>query len=183
MRVIAGSAKGRKLVAPKTADVRPAMDRFKEALFSILYDVSDLKVLDLFAGSGSVGIEALSRGADSATFVDSSALAIASIKTNLDACKFSQQAKVVRSNVADFLDRTSPQAWDLVFIDPPYALTTSDLDHVALGLGKKGMLSTGARLVFERARNDEAPPLPEGYEITLQRNYGQTSLFIGGVKQ
>src|SRR5690349_7670282 len=119
MRVIAGSHKGRELAAPKGRATRPASDRVREALFSILGDIAGLSVLDLFAGSGALGIEALSRGAGRATLVDSAAPAVAAIKRNLET--LSIEAEVVRQPAARFLQAAlrDDRQYDLVFLDPP----------------------------------------------------------------
>ena len=120
MRVIAGTHGGRELIAPKGRATRPTSDRVREALFSILGDVSDLRVLDLFAGSGALAIEALSRGAAEATLVDSAAGAVAAIRRNLESLGL--HAEVVRQPALRFLQGASRDArqYDLVFLDPPY---------------------------------------------------------------
>src|ERR1700729_1479025 len=126
MRVIAGTYGGRELVAPRGRATRPTADRVREALFSILGDVQHARVLDLFAGSGALAIEALSRGAEEAVLVDSAASAIAAIRRNLQALGL--QADVHRQTAARFLQRAQVDArqYDLVFLDPPYRLA-SDL--------------------------------------------------------
>ncbi|MHB8437871.1 MAG: RsmD family RNA methyltransferase [Acidimicrobiales bacterium] len=122
VRVIAGEHRGRPLVAPPGIGTRPTSDRVREAVFDVLQsiiDVSDTRVLDLFAGSGALGIEALSRGALWAEFVDDSADAIRSVRTNLDTLALSGRARVVKDGVDRYL-RGAPEA-DLAFCDPPYA--------------------------------------------------------------
>ena len=117
MRVVAGTFKGRRLVAPRGTRTRPTADRVREALFSMLGDVGGARVLDLYAGSGALGIEALSRGADSAVFVESDARAIAAIERNL--ASIGVEATVWRRDVLRFLARADGP-FDLVFCDPPY---------------------------------------------------------------
>jgi 16S rRNA (guanine(966)-N(2))-methyltransferase RsmD len=123
MRVIAGEAKGRQLVAPKGTGTRPATDRIRETLFAILEpDLVDARVLDLFAGTGAMGIEALSRGAAHVTFVERSADALEALRRNLKATGFVDRSEVVAANVIGFLDRGVPgEKADLVFLDPPFA--------------------------------------------------------------
>src|ERR1700689_167821 len=122
MRVIAGSRRGARLSAPRGRDTRPTSDRVREALFSVLGPVQGLGVLDLFAGSGALAIEALSRGASEAALVDSSSAAVAGIRGNLDARGL--EAEVHRRGLLDFLQPPSEAARqsDLVFVDPPYRL-------------------------------------------------------------
>lgn len=120
MRVITGSARGKRLAAPEGSDTRPTPDRVKEGFFSaIQFDIEGRRVLDLFAGSGQLGIEALSRGAQSAVFVDASQGSVNLIKKNLETCGFTEKAKVYRSDYAAFT-AMSRESFDLVFLDPPY---------------------------------------------------------------
>ncbi len=123
MRVVAGSAGGRRLKAPPGRRLRPTSERVREALFASLGSlgaVEGARVLDLFAGTGALGIEALSRGAASATFVDSDSTAVAAIRANLESTGLSDRASVVRSDVMRFLE-TMCEPFDLVLADPPYA--------------------------------------------------------------
>jgi len=126
MRVIGGTASRRRLRAPDVAGLRPTSDRVREAIFDILSSrgaVEEASVLDAFAGSGALGIEALSRGAASVCFVESNVRAIAAIKANLDATGFgsSPAVRVVRGEVLEFLDRESGTRYDLALVDPPYS--------------------------------------------------------------
>ncbi len=123
MRVISGLAGGRRLDAPKADDiVRPTTDRVKEALFSIInFDIPSSRVLDLFSGSGQLGIEALSRGADYAVFIDSDRTAASLTETNLKRCGLFEKAKVHRGDCFAFLNG-APDLFDIVFVDPPYHL-------------------------------------------------------------
>jgi 16S rRNA (guanine966-N2)-methyltransferase len=169
MRVIAGTHGGRELTAPRGRATRPTSDRVREALFSILGDVSDLRVLDLFAGSGALGIEALSRGAQSATLVDSAAPAITAIRRNLEALRL--EAEVVRQPAGRFLQGASRDArqYDLVFLDPPYRHASTLGRELTSALTP--ILADDARVVAESDRRS-----PLGLELALldERRYGDT---------
>jgi 16S rRNA (guanine966-N2)-methyltransferase len=173
MRVIAGIHGGRELIAPKGRATRPTSDRVREALFSILGDVSGLRVLDLFAGSGALAIEALSRGGQTATLVDVGAPAIAAIRRNLEA--LSMEAEVVRQPASRFLQAASRDArqYDLVFLDPPYRHASTLGRELTSALTP--ILSPVARVVAE---SDRRTPL--GLELALldERRYGDTLIQI-----
>ena len=120
MRVITGSARGKRLVTPNGRDVRPTPERVKEGLFSALqFDIEGRRVLDLFAGSGQLGIEALSRGAKSATLVDYSAVSTKIIKTNVESCGFEDRVSIIQADYSAF-SAMSTEVFDIVFLDPPY---------------------------------------------------------------
>lgn len=120
MRVITGTAKGKRLAAPEGRDVRPTPERVKEGIFSaIQFDIEGRRVLDLFAGSGQLGIEALSRGAESAVFVDTSAQSVALVEKNISSCGFNDKAKVVKSDFSSFAALKKGE-FDIAFLDPPY---------------------------------------------------------------
>ncbi len=121
MRVITGTLKGKRLNTPENRDIRPTPDRVKEGIFSALhFDIEGRRVLDLFAGSGQLGIEAISRGAESCVFVDSSKEAVGIIKSNIAACKIEDKAKVFQSDFSSFCARSN-YTFDYVFLDPPYS--------------------------------------------------------------
>ncbi len=121
MRIITGIARGKRLLPPNGNDVRPTPERVKEGIFSALqFDIEGRRVLDLFAGSGQLGLEALSRGAESAVFVDSSQASLAVVKKNIALTGFSDKARVIRSDYAAFA-AGNHETFDLVFVDPPYA--------------------------------------------------------------
>jgi 16S rRNA (guanine966-N2)-methyltransferase len=177
MRVVAGAYGGRRLTAPKGAATRPTSDRVREALFSLLGPLDDLRVLDLYAGSGALGIEALSRGARHATLVDSAPAAARAIAANLEALGTAPDAfELRRQDARAFLRgaRGARHEYDLVFLDPPYRL--------AAGLGRElppllaGVLAPGARVVTESDRRAplELPTLP----MTDERRYGDTLIRI-----
>ena len=174
MRVIGGRLGGRSLVAPRGRGTRPTPERVREALFSILAPVEGLRVLDLFAGSGALGIEALSRGAAELTLVDSSRRAIDAIRRNLGALEIN--AEVRHQPAASFLQQAREQRreYDLVFLDPPYD------DAVRLGpelfAALVPVLTPGARVVFESDRR--APPELDPRGAVDARRYGDTPIRI-----
>ncbi len=177
MRVIAGTAKGRRLVGPRGRDTRPFMDRVKEALFSSLGQrVRHARVLDLYAGSGSLGLEALSRGAESAVFVEWDEAALAALEANIDAVGLGGQ--VVRSDVMAYLDAASEREgdYDLVFVDPPYDAPLASVEAVLAGL--VGMLGDGARVVLHRRAGGPAAAFPAGLRLVDRRRYGDAELWL-----
>lgn len=178
LRVVAGSVGGRRLVAPKTG-TRPTADRVKEALFAALDDrVPDASVLDLYAGSGALGIEALSRGASSAVFVDRDRHAEAAIRANLATTGFEASATVSRTPVKKFLERTSRDAsFDLVFLDPPYDVDAGELSLTLRALAEPGVVAPGATVVIETSRRSP-PQLPEGWSVRWERAYGDTLITV-----
>ena len=165
MRVITGTARGRVLRTLEGEDVRPTTDRVKEAVFSIIqFEIEGRRVLDLFAGSGQLGIEALSRGADSATFVDMSKDSLATVKYNLEHTKLGDRAKVIQTDALSFLKLTKDR-FDIVFIDPPYA---SSLVADSMKL-LSDAVADGGCAVCETPVDSE---LPEGFgELKLYRSY------------
>jgi 16S rRNA (guanine966-N2)-methyltransferase len=179
VRVIAGTAKGRRLVAPKSG-TRPTTDRMKEALFASLGpSVVDANVLDLFAGSGALGIEALSRGAARAVFVDRDRAAEEAIRANLHTTEFDDRARVRRSAVASFLAASIPEApFDLVLIDPPYDLRGDEVNGVLAALADGALVVPGATVVAERRKSGELLTLPDGWRIEKERAYGDTLLVV-----
>jgi 16S rRNA (guanine966-N2)-methyltransferase len=179
LRVIAGSAGGRKLVAPK-GDVRPTTDRVKEALFSSLGTrVHGAAVLDLYAGTGALAIEALSRGAARAVLVDADRGADATIRANLETTGLTDVARVQRSTVATFLAHPVPEApFDLVFLDPPYDLSSGEVAGVLVGLAAPALVAIGGTVVVERPTRGEPVALPEGWGIEKERAYGDTLLVV-----
>ncbi len=176
MRVIAGTYGGRSLKAPPGAATRPTSDRVREALFSILGDrVPGARVLDLFAGSGALGLEALSRGADSVTFVDDAAAAIRAVKANLET--LGAGANVQRIDALRFLAAASGKGaqYDLVFLDPPYR----QAERLARLLSEAlpAVLAPGAVAVAE---SDRRAPLALNLPLHDERRYGDTLIRIYG---
>jgi 16S rRNA (guanine966-N2)-methyltransferase len=169
VRVVAGTRGGRRLTAPAGRGTRPTSDRVREALFSILGDVEGLRVVDLFAGSGALGIEALSRGAASAVFVERDPRAARAVRTNLEALEL-EAAVLVRDAVAALEDaaRRGDQ-YDLAFLDPPYGLVGELGPRVSASLPP--VLAPGARVVAE---SDRRHPLQLDLPLDLERRYGDT---------
>ncbi len=173
MRVVAGTFKGHRLRAPRRGGTRPTQDRVREALFSMLGPLDGLDALDLYAGSGALGIEALSRGAASATFVDSDAAAIATVRANLE--RTGAEGDVVRADALGFLRNAARRGerWNLVFCDPPYRLAA----RLGEGLGRPlvAVLTPGARLVCESSVKQ---PLELDLPLLKERTYGDTRIAI-----
>jgi 16S rRNA (guanine966-N2)-methyltransferase len=159
---------------------RPTTGRVREAVFSALNDVAGAAVLDLFAGSGAFACEALSRGAARALVVDADAGAVEACRRNLEATDLADRGRVERGLVAAVLDRAPPSEapFDLVSLDPPYETSADDVVGVVRALGESGWLRSGARVVVERASRSGAVAVPEGWEVTLERRYGDTLVTI-----
>ena len=172
MRVIAGSAKGRILRPPRTSATRPITDRAKESLFNILTPrIADRRFLDLFAGTGSVGIEALSRGAAHATFVERSAPALAGIRHNLDVTGLAVRAEVVGRDVFGYL-REPPVPFDVIFVAPPqwrglWPRAVALLDRAP------GWLADGALVVAQHDPSENVPLDLTHLELADERSYGR----------
>jgi 16S rRNA (guanine966-N2)-methyltransferase len=176
MRVIAGRYSGRRLTAPKGRTTRPTSERVREALYAMLGDIEGARVLDLFAGSGALGIEAVSRGAAGAVFVERDRRAIAAIEANIAALGLGEeQALIRREDVASALRWASnrKETYDLILIDPPYGRTPELEPLLAAALG--GLLAPGARVVLE---SDRRAPLQLGLAFEKERRYGDTIIAI-----
>ena len=175
VRVIGGTAGGLLLRVPKGERTRPTADRIKESLFNILRAVpAGARVLDLFAGSGALGIEALSRGAEEATFVEVDPEALRAIRENLAHTGFAGRARVVRARLprAEALAAGGP--YDLVFMDPPYdrGLVAPTLAWLA----GSGLLAPGARLVVEHSAKEEIPSGLKNVRLLRQERFGETRI-------
>lgn len=175
MRVIAGEAKGRTLVAVKGGGTRSATDRIRETLFAILTGrLDDARVLDLFAGAGTLGIEALSRGAAHATFVERAPEAIAALRRNLATTRFEDRAEVAKADVLTFLCGHIG-TYDVVFCDPPFA----DVELLGRVLAHDGLrTAAAAALIVARVLRKYPPTLPPAMRITRERVIGEESLLL-----
>jgi 16S rRNA (guanine966-N2)-methyltransferase len=184
-RIVAGVARGRRLVVPAGRATRPTSDRAREALFSALTarlgtgGLAGLSVLDLYAGSGAVGLEALSRGAARATLVDDDRAALAAIRANVAAVGLAG-AEVVAGDVAAVVDRGRPATpYDVAFLDPPYSVPADEVRAVVAALVDGGWLRPGALVVVERASRDARWTWPAGVDAERDRAYGEGTLWYG----
>lgn len=174
MRVITGTARGKRLLTVEGKDVRPTPDKVKEGLFSaIQFDIEGRRVLDLFAGSGQLSVEALSRGAESAVLVDSSAASVKVAKTNVENCGFVGKARVIQSDYAAFC-AMSRDVFDIVFLDPPYAqgLLLPALKAVL------PLLSDYATVICEHPPEVELPEDIAGLSVYRTYRYGKVWLTV-----
>jgi 16S rRNA (guanine966-N2)-methyltransferase len=169
MRIIAGSHRGHRIAAPTGRDTRPTSDRVRENAFNLIGPVDDADVLDLFAGSGALGLEALSRGAASATFVESDREACRTINANLDKLKL--RGTVLCQDAMRALARER-RRYDLVLCDPPY-----DYDHGKLAPHLPNLLTEDGLLVYETSGRADPPELP-GLEVRTTRKYGSARLTL-----
>ena len=176
MRVITGKARGVTLKTPEGIQTRPTSDRVKEAMFSIIqFEIPSAKVLDLFGGTGQLGIEALSRGAKSATFVDASDAACRLIKENLKRTHFEQEGRVVKSDYLSYLTRCN-ETYQIIFLDPPYAEVF--LENALKCITEIDILQSGGIIVAERPLGKELPWEFEGFTRSKDYKYGNTLLTL-----
>ena len=176
MRVITGKARGVVLKTPDGLQTRPTTDRVKEALFSIIqFEIPGVRVLDLFGGTGQLGIEALSRGAKSATFVDERQDACNLIRENLRRTKLEQDARVVRSDYLSFLS-TCREKYNIILLDPPYAEVF--LENSLKRITEIDILESGGIIVAERPVDKELPWVFPGYSRSKDYKYGKTLLTL-----
>lgn len=176
MRVITGKARGVQLKMPEGMLTRPTTDRVKEALFSIIqFDVPGARVLDLFGGTGQLGIEALSRGAKSAVFVDEREDACRLIRENLKRTRLEGEGKVVRSDYADYLRRCR-EKFEIIFLDPPYAEVF--LENSLKIITEIDILQSGGIIIAERPVGKQLPWNFEGYTRSRDYKYGNTLLAL-----
>ena len=176
MRVVSGSARGRRLKELQGMETRPTTDRVKEGLFNIIqFDIEGRKVLDLFAGTGQLGIECLSRGAASAVFVDRRTDAVKLIRENLKATRLSDKARVVSGDSMEFL-KSLRESFDLIFLDPPYeaGLLEPAIAHIA----KFDILSPHGIIVAEHPVGMALPALAAPYRLHRTYRYGKIALSL-----
>ena len=175
MRIIAGQRRGKRLAAPVDRTIRPTGDRIRESIFNILGPrVTGAVVLDVFAGTGALGIEALSRGARSACFVDQDQRAVGLIRRNLDACRFAAPSRVVHRDALEGLPMPAAgePLYDLVFMDPPYdrGMVAPALDRLA----RQRIVAPQALIIVEHARNEPLPAAGLPWVSTDRRRWGKT---------
>ena len=184
MRIIAGRFKGFELTTPKSG-TRPTTDRAKEAIFSHLLSIGiidDARVLDLFAGSGALGIEALSRGAQSLVAVESAGQAASMLGKTLTRLRHSKawdaamSARMVKAKAEKFASAPNG-TFDLIFIDPPYAFATESCNELLRNLVGQGLADPRGVIMLERSARSDDPVAPTGWEITQTRQYGETAVF------
>jgi 16S rRNA (guanine966-N2)-methyltransferase len=172
VRIIAGEAKGRRLRSPRGSATRPMMDRVREAVFSSLgAAVVDARVIDLYAGSGTLGLESLSRGARSAVFVESGGPALRALRHNVDLVGLG--GTIVASDVDAYLDSCT-EVFDLAFVDPPYEVPLPSVEHLLGRLADR--LATGAIAIVHRRVGSGDPSGPPGLSVTGRRRYGTAEI-------
>jgi 16S rRNA (guanine(966)-N(2))-methyltransferase RsmD len=184
MRVITGIAGGRKLKSPEGEAVRPTTDQVKQAIFNILqFDLEGRRVLDLFGGTGQLGIEALSRGASYCLFADASRKSLNLVKQNLDHCKVEEETRIaagdyskVLKSLAGRIEDGREEPFDIILLDPPY--DAGFLDEVFRLIAEGGVLSSGGIIVAEHRKQIEMPDELYGFTRTKERRYGVVKLSI-----
>ena len=182
MRVIAGSHRGRRLSGPEGNALRPTSDKVRGALFSILgTQISGSRFLDLYAGTGAVGIEALSRGASAVTFVESDPKAVQLLRKNLMTCQLLDRSQVWTERTASFLDHKDRWGgpYDVLFADPPYA-DLNELD-IMIHAWRPGLLSERATVIIEQEAHAELPSTIGHATLMRRYQYGDTALYLYGM--
>ena len=176
MRVISGSLRGMKLVSPEGIDTRPTLDRVKEAVFSMLLPyLQDSVVLDLFAGTGALGIESLSRGAMSTVFVDNNKAALSCVKTNINNGKLDCRAKIINEDSLSFLKRTD-EKFDIIFMDPPYnAMLYSDCLKI---ISERDLLTEDGLIVAEWDYEFGFTDILYDFQIIKDKKYGRVGIAV-----
>ena len=176
MRVITGTARGRKLGQLQGMETRPTTDQVKESIFNIIqFDIEGRRVLDLFGGTGQLGIEALSRGAESCTFVDQRRDAVSLIRSNLKLCQLSDKARVVQGDSIGFLS-TVREKYHLVFLDPPYA--TNLLENALKKIAEIDILSENGIIICESPVDRVLPELDLPYQKGREYRYGKIKITV-----
>lgn len=177
MKVITGSARGRNLISVEGLETRPTSQRTKESIFnSIQFDIEGRRVLDLFAGTGQMGIEALSRGAESAVFVDTRRDCAAAIRKNLEHTKFLDVATVETTDFRNYIKKAEPESFGLIFLDPPYE--TGMLKQAVSQIMRRDLLYYGGLIVCEGDRDDELPEPIGAYTKGREYVYGRTKITL-----
>lgn len=175
MRIITGKARGLQLAVPKNYDVRPTADRVKESVFSIIGSkIIDAKVVDLFAGTGNLGLESWSRGAETITFIDASRESLRLVESNINKCRANEACRIYKGDATEVVQRLQKQGecFDFAFCDPPY--NKGWIEKIVKVLSEHPFLKSGGYLVVERSVLNELPQLPECYELVRSCKYGET---------
>ena len=175
MRIVAGRYRGRRLWAPRGRRIRPTADRLRETIFNIIgSDIRGQKIVDIFAGTGAMGIEALSRGADQAVFIDKYPAALECVRANIEPLEISHQWEIIRWDAGQNLRCLAAYArrFDCAFLDPPYnqGLAARSLAHLAAC----GAMTDGGLIVLEHAHTESIDPAPDQLTLWDQRRYGKT---------
>lgn len=185
MRIIAGSAKGRKLISPEGTSARPTSDRAREALFSALEsefgELTGIRFLDLFAGSGAVSAEAISRGASSCTVVETDRHALDIARKNVEMARATaknSEALYIEGSVESFATRPS-NPFDVIFLDPPYSYPEAELTEIIANLDRNGFIAPSSLVIVERASRSQAFPWPAGMREVKERRYGNAAIYYG----
>ena len=181
LRIIGGRLKGKRLHSVPDWLIRPTGNRQRESIFNILsHQIEDAVILDLFAGTGALGIEALSRGAKFAVFLDQSKEAIAIIERNTRSCRLKEKSRIIQWNIRNGLAclRTAPLVFDLVFMDPPY--NQGDIQPTLMDLSNIGCLKSGSAIIIEHSTRDTIAVNKTDFSLMDQRRYGKTLVtFLG----
>lgn len=188
MRVIAGDMRGRRLIAPKGTATRPTTDRVREALFSSLAslagpDLGAESVLDAFAGSGALGIEALSRGALRATFIERDKSALTALRANISTLGLDDRTRIIIGNAFSLAERTVAGApFALILLDPPYTLDPTEVGRFLLGLAASGSIQPGALVTWEHG-SEVQPAWPQDFTLHARKRYGSIAVDIAIYKE
>lgn len=180
MRITGGEVKGRRLVSLKGLHIRPSSDKVREAIFNIIgQDITGFKVLDLFAGTGSLGLEALSRGASRALFIDNLQQSVSLIKKNLKVCGYESSGSILKKDLTRGLPgkyALMKKKYDLVFFDPPYGKDL--IPPLVRELIEREILAPSSRVVAESSKNDILPNIWGKLQLTTKRIYGESKITI-----
>jgi 16S rRNA (guanine966-N2)-methyltransferase len=179
-RIVAGTYKGRRIATPPGRDTRPTSDRVREALFGALGDLAGVRFLDLYAGSGAIGLEAVSRGADAVLLVESDPRAGRIIRDNIALLGAGEVARLAPSRVESVLPGGPlGEPYDVVVADPPYDLGETEITTLLSGLAEYGWLAPDALVIVERSSRSPEPGWPPGLASERSRRYGETTLWYG----
>lgn len=176
LRIVSGTVGGLRLKTPKNVEIRPTQDRIKQVIFNSLIEaIEGAEVLDLFAGTGSLGLESLSRGAARAVFVEKEARCVASVTDNVALCGFAAQSRIVKMDVYEYLSHWQGETYDIVFADPPYEKIRSSLDESPFLEAVRPWVKPGGLFVWEHFSAQKLRE-PKSWTIVRDRDYGETGL-------